>query len=129
MRIFQFFKFSIVGALGFCVDVFCFYVLILIVNTYASRSLSFFAAVVFTYILNKTITFDNKETKKKFWKEFPVYFGSMLLGGAVNLTTFFFLESSFVFFSERCYIAIAIGSIAGLFVNFFLSVLIFRKRK
>lgn len=126
-KLFQFFKFSIIGALGFLVDIITFYSLNIIFNTFFSRICSFLLAVIFTYICNKILTFRQIRTKNNFWREFVPYFFSMLLGGSINLLTFFIIETSNLFFSQFHFISIALGSCAGLFVNFFLSVFIFDK--
>lgn len=127
-KFFQFFKFSIIGGLGFGIDVATFYFFNLALNTYLSRLGSFVVAVIFTYIFNKLFTFDVIYSRINFWKEFPAYFGSMVIGGAVNLITFFLLETYSSFFSHRHYLAIAMGSASGLVINFFLSVFIFQER-
>lgn len=126
-RLIQFFKFAFIGALGFLVDVMGFYSLNIILNTFFSRLGSFLFAVIFTYIFNKIITFKQLHSKENFWKEFIPYFFSMLLGGSVNLLTFFSIEYSNLFFSQWHFVSIALGSCAGLFVNFFLSIFIFNK--
>lgn len=124
----QFFKFTFIGALGFLVDVIVFYLLNIILNTFFSRLGSFLSAVIFTYIFNKRITFKRLHSKENFWKEFIPYLFSMLLGGTVNLFTFFSIENSGLFISQWHFISIALGSCAGLFVNFSLSIFIFNKK-
>ena len=97
-RIIQFFKFTFIGALGFLVDVIAFYLFNIILNNFFSRLISFLSAVIFTYIFNKRITFKNSHLKENFWKEFIPYLFSMILGGSVNLFTFFSIEKSNLFF-------------------------------
>lgn len=125
-RLFQFFKFSLVGAFGFLVDVGVYYFLDLILTNFLSRLGSFFSAVVFTYIFNKKITFNYVRGGKSFWREFGNYFMSMLAGGLINLMSFF-LCNTFLF-PEKAFLSIAIGSVAGLSVNFTLSRLVFSRK-
>ena len=125
-RITQFLKFSGIGTLGFLTDSGVFYICNLLLGNFYSRLISFFIAVVFTYIFNKRVTF-NIEKSECFWKEFPAYFCSMIAGGLVNLLMFFILVYFYNFFSERQLLAIAIGSLSGLSINFLLSLKIFKK--
>lgn len=127
-RIFQFLKFSIVGTLGFLVDVGCFFCLSSLFGTFLSRIISFLAAVLFTYVLNKTLTFGLIYSSVGFWEQLVPYLISMLAGGSVNLITFFILDWTVIFISHRPFLGIAIGSLAGLLVNFSLSLQIFNKK-
>lgn len=127
-RIFQFLKFSIVGTLGFLVDVGCFFCLSSLLGHFFSRIISFLAAVLFTYVLNKTLIFGLISSSLGFWKQLIPYLISMLAGGSVNLITFFILDWTIVFISQRPFLGIAIGSLAGLLVNFSVSIKIFNKK-
>lgn len=129
MNFFQFFKFSVVGSMGYVVDVATFYLTHCILGSFFSRLFSFGVAVVFTYVFNRALTFRYSTTIGSFWRQFPSYFLSMTVGGVVNLVVFFILNSSFLFFIERAYLAIAFGSFAGLFVNYFLSSQLFHIKK
>lgn len=126
IRLVQFLKFSVVGTFGFFVDVAVYYLLELYLVSYVSRLGSFFSAVVFTYIFNKTVTFRNNHERENFWREFWPYLLSTLLGGTVNLLIFFICNEYFL--ENKAYLSIAIGSIGGLFVNFSLSRIIFNKK-
>ena len=123
----QFIKFGLVGTGGFIVDTAVFYLCALFLTWNPSRCISFFAAVVFTYVCNRSFSFGVKGSEG-FIRQFFPYFASMLLGGAVNLGCFFILtlDKSGVFGTYPI-LAIAAGSIAGMFVNFVLSKLIFKK--
>lgn len=127
MRFYQFLKFSIVGSLGFCVDLFSFYLYSSVFPYPLPRILSFISAVIFTYICNRTLTF--KKSMRKFWKEFPSYFLSMLGGGTLNLLVFFFLNNYSTYFHSRAYLSIAVGSIAGLGMNYLLSLIVFQYKR
>lgn len=124
-RLFQFFKFSVIGAGGFFVDVGVYYLLDLFMIDFISRLGSFFSAVVFTYIFNKKITFNHGQKGKSFFGEFWAYFMSMLAGGAINLMTFFI--ANVFLFPQKAFFSIALGSMAGLFVNFTLSKIVFKR--
>lgn len=106
-------------------DVGVYYFLDLFLINFLSRLGSFFSAVVFTYVFNKKITFNHDQNGKSFWGEFGNYFMSMLAGGSINLISFF--ACNIFLFPEKAFLSIAIGSIAGLFVNFVLSRIVFRR--
>ncbi len=88
MRLSQFVKFSLVGAAGFLVDVTSFYLCAPTLPNPFPRIVSFTSAVIFTYALNRSITFRFRQ--RKFWKQFPAYLLSMMGGGSINLLVFFF---------------------------------------
>lgn len=124
MRLSQFVKFSLVGAAGFLVDVTSFYLCAPTLPNPFPRIVSFTSAVIFTYALNRSITFRFRQ--RKFWKQFPAYLLSMMGGGSINLLVFFLLQNYSLFFFDRPYISIALGSVAGLIFNFILSLKIFK---
>lgn len=122
----QFFSFSIIGVGGFIVDAGVYHLLYSCFGEIFSRIFSFSSAVFFTYTLNNLITFKN--FSNYFWTKFPAYFVSMLGGGCVNLLTFFLVNRFFSLDPSRAYLSIALGSLAGLFFNFFASLFVFSKK-
>lgn len=125
--IIQFFTFSIIGIGGFVVDASVYQLLYSWAGEVASRLVSFSLAVFFTYTLNNLITF--RDISHYFWTKFPAYFVSMLGGGFVNLLTFFLVNRFFLLDPSQAYLSIALGSLAGLFFNFFASLLVFKKKR
>ena len=91
------------------------------------RFLSFSAAVLFTYVLNRRLTF--RVTNRAHASEFCRYYANMVLGGAVNIGVFYaaFVVSPFV--KTYPVAGIALGSIAGLIVNFLTSRVLFRTKR
>lgn len=117
----RFFLFVLVGAMGFVVDSSLLYVLKNELGLYISRVLSFVCAVITTWALNRTITFKDAESGLPGWQEFLSYFKLMLIGGCVNYLAY---AAAIYFFSEvksSPVIAVALGSLSGLFVNYLTS--------
>ncbi|EKS7212114.1 GtrA family protein [Enterobacter ludwigii] len=124
----ELFFFAISGGLGFLVDTAVLYLLIGSLGPYIARGLSFFSAVLFTWIFNRSITFKGKRSNMKAGSEFVSYLLLMLCGGAVNYGLYSWLISSYGIVLEHPIIGVAAGSIAGMFVNLATSKLIlFRK--
>ncbi|MBD8166113.1 GtrA family protein [Erwinia persicina] len=120
--------FAISGGLGFLVDTVILYLLIDIFGPYIARCFSFFSAVLFTWVFNRSITFKDKSSNMKPRAEFASYLVLMLCGGAVNYGLYSWLISNYRFVLVQPVIGVAAGSIAGMFVNLATSKLIlFRK--
>lgn len=126
----QFLLFAVSGTLGFVVDSATLYLLMGILGLYLARVASFLAAVFFTWIFNRSLTFRNQRSGYSRSSEFGVYLALMAAGGSVNYLVF----SMLVFFVPLVHaepvIGVAAGSIAGLFVNWMTSkYFLFRKSK
>lgn len=126
----SFLLFVFVGTVGFLVDSFFLYLLKNEIGLYAARVISFFFAVITTWGLNRTITFKNAKSGLPKWREFLHYMKLMLLGGLVNYLTY----AAAIFFipTVKLYpiIAVALGSLSGLFINYLTSkYLLFKKEK
>jgi len=131
----QLLMFSVSGVIGLLVDLSTLYVASLLLNQYAARVVSFFAAVFSTWLLNRTFTFKvsdtseqpNKSPNKHLIFEFFHYLTANLSGGLVNLVVY----STFVSFNlepSDKYIATCLGSLSGLLLNFTVSkIFVFRK--
>ena len=125
--LFQITRFSIVGAIGFIVDLGVFSIVLFAIGPYGARIVSFIAAVICTWQLNRNFTFEKKQ--KTSLREFIAYFASMCVGGAVNIGCFVIaLRLIPENWAVGPHIALALGSITGLFVNFALARLVFRSR-
>lgn len=112
--------FAVAGTIGYCVDVVMLLLCNLVMGPHFGRLFSFCAAVVTTWLINRTHTFtDYRESS--LIKEFSRYFTSCLGGGAVNLLSY----SAFVYMLDLTPVwlpvAVAIGSLAGMSVNFLLA--------
>lgn len=124
----EIFFFGISGGLGFLVDTAVLYLLLESCGPYIARGFSFFAAVLVTWLFNRSITFKEKKSNMKPQHEFLSYFVLMLGGGAVNYGLYSWLISTYQVVLEHPVIGVAAGSIAGMFVNLATSKLfLFRK--
>lgn len=126
----QFLLFAVSGTLGFVVDSATLYLLKGMLGLYLARAVSFLAAVFFTWIFNRSLTFRNQRSGYSKGSEFGVYLALMAAGGSVNYLVF----SLMVFFLPLVHaepiIGVAAGSIAGMFVNWMTSkYFLFRKSK
>jgi putative flippase GtrA len=120
----SFFRFAVVGTGGFVVDTIVLYTMLMLgLDHYAGRAVSYLCAATFTWFGNRMITFAGaratgaKDTAAE-WLRFLV---TNLCGGAVNYSLYALL----VTYSDtvRAYpiLGVAAGALAGLTVNYFAS--------
>jgi putative flippase GtrA len=122
----QVLRFGMVGAVGFLVDAGLLHILLQLgLGYYGGRLVSFITAATATWILNRSFTF-RRETPPAGTHPVPrhpagewlAYLGLMVIGGVVNYGTY----AAAVELSEpvRRYpaIGVALGSIAGMAINF-----------
>ena len=114
-----FFKFSLIGGLGFFVDTMIFYMANSMFTELSSRILSFSMAVLFTYVFNRLYTFKVKTNINIV--EFFKYYLNMIFGGIVNIGTFFVVIRFSDIGRDYPFCGIALGSVAGLCINFLTS--------
>jgi len=122
----RFLKFCVVGGGGFVVDSAVYLGASLAAGPLASRFTSFTAAVVFTYVFNRWFTFENP--RKASVAEFTKYYASMVLGGAVNIGIFYAAVTLSSLVAKFPVAGIALGSVAGLVVNFLTSRMLFSQK-
>jgi putative flippase GtrA len=121
--------FGIVGTIGFLVDVAFLYLLNPYFGPHVSRFFSFFIAVFSTWILNRLFTFRATRSNIPPLSEFLSYLLLMVFGGAVNYGCYVWLVMNTEFVINHLYIGVAIGSMAGMVVNFLTSrFMLFRNR-
>lgn len=132
---YQFIFFAINGILGLIVDLLILFLASMYFNFYVSRFISFFSAVIVTWILNRNLTFKQKshlniESSDRYielFYEFKRYFLAVLMGGVINLS----LYSYYIYFnfdSLDKYVATILGSFSGLVSNFiFVKYIVFKK--
>lgn len=119
----QFIRFSLVGTFAFFVDYFVvfFFVYFFGLSPFVSRIFSFIAAAIVTWLLNAMYTF---KVAKSYYSLFQLsmYIFSMFFGLCLNYFTYSMillsLGRSNSFF---LLIAVAGGSLSGLFCNYFVS--------
>jgi putative flippase GtrA len=118
----QFFRFALVGCVGFLVDCAILYAAIGFLGTgpHLGRVFSYLAAATTTWGLNRRITFGDRRDANPLreWLRFLLY---NALGGGVNYLTY----AAYLHFgypnAAAPLIGVALGSCTGLLVNFTLS--------
>jgi putative flippase GtrA len=117
---YRFVRFSIVGGVGFVIEatLLTYFATVPGIGAIKGRAISFPIAVVTTWWLNRTLTFQSTNNPHR---ESLRYFLVQMLGAAANLGVFLALVS--VFFSLRSIpvVPLFIAAIFGLLVNFTLS--------
>ena len=124
----QFLRFCVVGVVGFVIDAGILQLLVSggLANPYLARIASFLLAASATWLMNRRYTFDIKQRPSH--AEWARYVTFMVLGALVNYGAFAISIAKWDLAHARPWIGVAIGSIAGLWINFFTSrLLVFRK--
>lgn len=118
----QFFRFALVGTVGFVVDLSALQLSlhVLGLDVYVGRGLSYLCAASSTWIMNRYFTFAAERTAG-LWREWGRFLMSNAAGGAVNLSVYAAMVSSGLPIVSAPWLALAAGSLAGLFFNFFAS--------
>jgi len=111
-------RFVVAGGVGFILDAGTLYAaLIAGLDYYTGRLVSFCAAVVTTWLINRNWTFEAQGIRPSL-AEFARYFSAMALGGAVNYLTYAVIMAAAPPAGWLPLAAVAAGSVAGLAVNF-----------
>ena len=110
--------FGLAGALGYVVDAGVLMLAAPEAGPYVARLLSFFAAVFTTWIVNRRLTFADRHSELPLHREFLRYLVVCLGGGSVNLVVYFFIVFMFGLAGWWLLIGVAIGSLAGMGINF-----------
>ena len=127
----QFFRFCVVGTVGFVVDASVLYLAVYIADfdPYTGRLLSYLAAATTTWALNRTYTFtpSSRRILHREWAHYLIVNG---IGGAANYGVYALSLACFAIVQQYLVIGVASGSIVGLVFNFTLSKWwIFRRSK
>jgi putative flippase GtrA len=123
-----FIRFALVGVVGFLVDagVVAILVRLLGVGPYPARACSYLFAVTTTWSLNRQFTFESSSPP---FREFLAFLLTNGLGATINLLVYAVLIAWRGSAGLMPVIGVAVGSLAGLLVNFvFSSKLVFSKR-
>lgn len=124
----QVFLFAVAGIIGLLVDIAVLYVLRGAIGPFYGRAASFFAAVVATWLVNRSLTFRGRHSGMSRKREFTAYLTLMLAGGAVNYAAYSALVLGSALVRQHLFLGVAAGSLAGMAVNFVTSrYLIFRR--
>jgi putative flippase GtrA len=111
-------QFALIGTLGFVVDVAVLYAAAPLLGWYAGRIVSFLAAATATWHFNRRWTFADADAgKRQGLRPYLRYLSSMLAGATLNYTVYA-LTLQFVPLQHAAALGVALGSIAGLGLNF-----------
>lgn len=114
----QFGKFGAVGVVGLLVDTAVLYAgLTLGLEFFAARVPSFFAAATTTWALNRAFTFKGA-ADEPLHRQWAKFIAANAFGGVVNYAVSVGLEAGFDTVASHPFLAVAAGSIAGMFFNF-----------
>lgn len=114
----QFGKFGLVGVVGFLVDTAVVYaVLSFGVEFFAARIPSFLAAATTTWALNRAFTFRGARDEP-LHVQWAKFLAANAVGGVINYAVSVGLEAAFLVVETHPVIAVAAGSVAGMFFNF-----------
>lgn len=115
----EIFYFGVSGILGYVVDVAALYLVMDGVGLYFGRVFSFLMAASFTWVFNRFITFRTRTSRFSIGYEYRTYLLFMLAGASVNYGIYVLALQ--VSSGVPPYLAVALGSFGGMWINFFLS--------
>ena len=118
------------GSIAFWIDFFTLWILQTAgLNLWVARGCAFIVAATFSWIFNSRISFRGREARFKKLKGWGSYIGLASIGGVLNYcASMMVLKSSSNVTPLTLFLAIAAGSLAGLFANYFLNHFIFFKK-
>ena len=115
----KFIRFSIIGGLGYFVDILVLFIAfeVLSFSVYFARLISAIFAATFTWVGNRFFTFSSTK-RSNILKEWVDYLYAMIPGAIVNYSIFSFIV--YAFGSDRMVliIAVSLGVLAGLIINY-----------
>lgn len=121
----QFISFSVIGGIGFFVDTGVLYILAYSydVSLYLGRLVSYLTAVTVTFLLNGYFTFENEFSRSGVglvsqWLKFA---SCNVLGALVNYSIYALLIGFSSWFYQYPVLAVAIGTLFSVNINFLLS--------
>lgn len=117
MKAFLFF--AIAGVIGYLVDLSVTLIAAPLIGLYFARIPAFLCAATTTWLINRSITFKDKQTHTSLLKEWTHYMSLMLGGLIVNYGVYAITVHLLPNSPISVAVAIAIGSAAGMIVNFF----------
>jgi putative flippase GtrA len=115
-------RFALVGALGFLLDSGVLYIglYFLGLGYYLGRLVSYLCASTVTWYFHRVYTFKLKSLANK-KKQFLSFVLLNSLGGVVNYSIYALLVANYEIYREIPVVAVAIGALFGMFVNYYLS--------
>jgi putative flippase GtrA len=118
----QLVRFGVVGSLGFVIDTAVLYIALYQFGFgyYIGRLISYLCASTVTWYLHRIFTFKVTHTKGGF-KELINFQIMNSFGGGANYLVYVLLIANYSDFRAHPIMAVAIGALVGLFINFHLS--------
>jgi putative flippase GtrA len=113
----QFFKFGVVGTLGFVVDTATVYATRGWLGIYGAGLVAYLFGATFTWAANRSWTFRG-HGGGPIGRQWLRFLGVNLIGFTANRGTFFTLVATVPFCFAHPVVAVAAGAIAGMFLNF-----------
>lgn len=113
----EIFFFGLAGAFGFVIDTALLYQLRGSLGPFYARIFSFLAAVLATWLMNRRLTFRDRQSGLSARREFASYLILTLAGGTVNYGVYAWLIVAYPLVLEHPIIGVAAGSLAGMSVN------------
>ncbi len=115
----EFLRFCAVGTVGFIVDAGVLQILAVLLgmNPYSSRVISFLAAATVTWLLNRRYTF-SADQDARLHREWARYISINAFGGGLNYLTYALCVSRFALVHRYLFLGVAAGSAVGLLVNY-----------
>lgn len=110
--------FGLAGTAGFLIDSAVLYTLKSALGLYTARFISFLCAVVGTWLINRNLTFQHYSSQLSLSQEFLRYLPMMLLGGIFNYLVYALSVYNLPTAKEYPVLAVALGSLAGMIVNY-----------
>jgi putative flippase GtrA len=119
----QLLRFSVVGTIGFAVDIAVLYTMRhLGLDLYSARVVSFLVAATTTWLGNRIFTFSRgNRPASGLSGEYASYLSAMMLGGLVNYGIYALLITWVHFLRDHPWLAVVAGTGAGLLINFTLA--------
>lgn len=118
----HFLFFVVAGVLGYIVDVSVTIGFSTMYNPYVSRIPAFIAAATATWLFNRSITFRDRQSKYQSILHEYLHYLTLMLGGLI--TNYFAYAFAMSFLHDRPFaipLAIAIGALCGLCINYLTS--------
>jgi putative flippase GtrA len=116
----QFLRFGTVGTFGFVVDTAVVYATRGWLGLYGAGALSFMVAASANWLLNRLWTFRGLG-RGRAYRQWALFMVTNLLGFVLNRGTYFLLVTISPICAANPVLAVAAGSLAGMFANFGLS--------
>jgi putative flippase GtrA len=114
-------RFACVGTGGFILDTSIVYATRDLLGIYAAGIVGYIGGSVLTWMLNRSWTFRDRVTTKPSFQQWLTYLSASSAGFVLNRGAFFAAVTCSSFVSEHPVFGVAIGSVAGMLLNFTLN--------